>query len=38
MFFRSLETFKIVMHVFVHAYNSIGKFKLEFPHLNLLLG
>ena len=32
-FFRSLETFKVIMSVFVHTYNKFGQFKLDFPHL-----
>ena len=32
-FFRSLETFKSVIRVFVYAYNNFGKFKLKFPRL-----
>ena len=34
-FFRSLQTFKIVMSVFVYAYNKFGQFKLDFPHFEL---
>ena len=37
-FFRSLETFKVVMSVFVHAYNKFGKFKFNFPHLKSAIG
>ena len=32
-FFRSLETFKTVMLIFVHAYNNFGRFKLKLPRL-----
>ena len=37
-FFRSLETFKVVMSVFVHAYNKFGQFKFDFPHLKSAVG
>ena len=37
-FFRSLETFNIVMRVFVYAYNNFGKFKLKFPRLKSAVG
>ena len=32
-FFRSLKTFRVVMSVFVYAYNKFGQFKINFPHL-----
>ena len=32
-FFRSLDTFKFVINVFVHAYNKFGLFKFMFPKL-----
>ncbi len=32
-FFRSLDTFKIIMNIFVYAYNKFGKFKFRFPLL-----
>ena len=37
-FFRSLETFKAVMHVFVYAYNRFGEFKQRFPCLKSAMG
>ena len=37
-FFRSLETFKAVMHVFVYAYNKFGEFKRRFPCLKSAMG
>ena len=37
-FFRSLETFKVVMSAFVHAYNKFGRFKFDFPHLKSAIG
>lgn len=37
-FFRSLDTFKAVMSVFVFAYNDFGNFKLSFPHLKSAVG
>ena len=37
-FFRSLKSFKVVMSVFVHAYNKFGQFKFDFPHLNSAVG
>ena len=37
-FFRSLETFKVVMSVFVHAYNKFGRFKFDFSHLKSVVG
>ena len=37
-FFRSLETFKAVMHVFVHVYNRFGEFKQRFPRLKSAVG
>ncbi len=33
MFFCSLNTFKIVMNIFVYVYNKFGEFKLRFPLL-----
>ena len=32
-FFRSLETFRAVMNIFVKAYNRFGDFKARFPKL-----
>ena len=32
-FFHILETFKVLMSVFVHAYNKFGQFKFDFQHL-----
>ncbi len=32
-FFRSLDTFKFVMNVFIYSYNKFGEFKARFPHL-----
>ena len=37
-FFRSLKTFKVVLRVFVYAYNNFGQFKLDFPHLKSAVG
>ena len=37
-FFRSLKTFRDVMHVFVYAYNRFGEFKQRLPHLKSALG
>ena len=37
-FFRSLDTFKAVMSIFVFAYNDFGNFKLSFPHLKSAVG
>ena len=31
-FFRSLDTFKFVMNIFVLAYNKFGEFKFRFPN------
>lgn len=32
-FFRSLDTFKSVMNIFIRAYNKFGTFKFRFPNL-----
>ena len=37
-FFRSLETFITVMHVFVYAYNNFGRFKFKLPRLKSTVG
>ena len=37
-FFRSLDTFKFVMNLFVQAYNKFGEFKLRFPRLKEVSG
>ena len=37
-FFRSLETFQAIMHVFVYAYNKFGKFKQQVPRLKSAVG
>ena len=37
-FFRSLETFNAMLHVFVHAYNKFGEFKQRFPCIKSALG
>ena len=37
-FFRSLETFRVVMSVFVHAYNKFGQFEFDFSYLKSAVG
>ena len=37
-FFRSLKAFKVVLRVFVYAYNSFAQVKLDFPHLESDIG